>query len=415
MHAEEVLARDVLALHYDVVYLPLGAASYGGAERSLIELASAQMKAGLRVLVVYEPALAQTDFVRDAAWQGLPLLPVEWSPEAGFRQVCKAAAGLFRRLNADIVQFNISWRPYMWLIPIAARLLGRARLLGTMRAMPDRLSETPRRRYLGLFDGPPLRAGLDLFIGHAWARTLHLTVSVNRDDYPRRLVDEFGFDAQRLMVIQNGVRLPDEVPTPQERRHARKAFAIPDDVFAVAYVGRVSSEKGIRYAIEALALCDLRVELFIAGDGPELGPLQQLTIDTGLVGRVHFLGYLADPKPLFTGADAVVVPSLCNEAFGRVVVEAMGCATPVIATAVGGMQELFESGREGMMVPKADAVAIAGAIEKWAADGALWASMSDAARELAVARYSTARVAGQYSEAYSQLRAGSRNGHRSEG
>lgn len=394
---------DLLAGTYDIAYFPLGAASYGGAERSLLELAGAQARAGRRVLVCHEPALAGTGFVDDARAQGLPLVQVAWAPERGAWAVMRAATGLFRRLDARIVQFNISWRPHMWLVPLAARLFGRARLLGTMRAMPEPVADLPPRRYLGLFDGPPLRHLLELVLGRVWARALHRTVSVNRDDYPPRLVAEYGFPRERLSVIYNGVRIAPEAPTAADRARARRGLGIAEDTFALAFVGRVSPEKGIRHAVEALALCDPRVALWIAGDGPELQPLQQLAQSLGLAPRVHFLGYQADPGPLFTAADGVVVPSLWNEAFGRVVVEAMGFGTPVIATAVGGMQELFDDGREGWMVPKGDARAIAAAVDRWVADRAGWQRMAEAARRLACERYSTVRVAGEYAALYRAL------------
>lgn len=394
---------ELLAGTYDIAYFPLGAASYGGAERSLLELATAQARAGRRVLVCHEPALAGTGFVADAQAQGLPLLQVAWAPERGAWAVVRAARRLFRRLDARIVHVNISWRPRMWLVPLMARACGHAQLVGTMRAMPEPVADLPRRRYFGLFDGPPLRHLAELVLGRVWAHALHRTVSVNRNDYPPRLIAEYGFDARRLSVIYNGVRIPADPPSAFDRAQARAALGIGDHEFALGFVGRVSPEKGLSYAVEALALCDARVGLWIAGEGPEVERLRALAGERGVAARVRFLGYQADPGPLFRAADAVVVPSLWNEAFGRVVVEAMGYGTPVIATAVGGMQELFENGREGWMVPKADAPAIALAVERWLGDRALWSRMAEAARQLAAERYSTVRVAGEYGSLYRGL------------
>lgn len=394
---------DLLDAAYDIAYFPLGAASYGGAERSLLELATAQARAGRRVLICHEPALAGTGFVTDAQAQGLPLHQVTWAPECGPWAVARSAMRLFRRLDCRIAHFNISWRPRMWLVPLMARACGSARLVGTMRAMPEPVSDLPPRRYFGLFDGPPLRHLAELVLGRVWARALHRTVSVNRNDYPPRLVAEYGFDAERLSVIYNGVRIPADPPTAGDRAQARAALGISDHEFALGFVGRVSPEKGVRYAVEALMLCDARVTLWIAGEGPEIEPLRALAAERGLLGRVHFLGYQADPGPLFRAADAVVVPSLWNEAFGRVVVEAMGYGTPVIATAVGGMQELFEDGREGWMVRKGDAAAIAEAVDRWVRDRALWQGMAQAARVLSAERYSTVRVAGEYGALYQGL------------
>jgi glycosyltransferase involved in cell wall biosynthesis len=171
----------------------------------------------------------------------------------------------------------------------------------------------------------------------------------------------------------------------------------------IAYVGRVSQEKGVRHAIEALAGCPTRVHLLVAGEGNDLEAAHAWAHQLGLADRVHFLGYIAQPLEVFAAAQMAVVPSLWNEAFGRVVVEAMGCALPVVATTVGGMQELFEDGVQGYFVPKADSAAIAGAIGHLVSDEQLRQRMASAARELALHRYSTQRVAAEYGALYQRL------------
>ena len=389
--------------HMDVVYIPLGAASYGGAERSLLEIAAAQQRKGLRVLVVHEAPLGETDFTADAATLGVAVHCVDWHSERGLLAVARGAWVLFSGINTQLVQFNISWRPNMWIVPVMARLFGATPLLGTMRAMPEPTSDIPQRVYFGLFRGPPVRSFVDKAVGRVWAALLDLTVSVNREDYPPRLVREFGFKTERLKVIQNGVRLPKQPPSLADRRRERTKLGIPDHAFAVGYVGRLSVEKGLCYAIEALSFCDDRVMLMVVGDGPELETLQKQVDRLGLGERVHFLGYINEPSAVFTAIDMLVVPSLWNEAFGRVVVEAMGCGTPVIATAVGGMQEIFEDGVEGLLVPKANAAAIAEAIDTCMHDRAKWQAMGLASRALALKKYSTERVAAEYGMLYTQL------------
>ncbi len=387
----------------DIVYFPLGAAAFGGAERSILELASAQQAAGKRVLVCYEAALQGTDFISQAAALGVPLRCIAWAPEHGPWRVAKAAWALFGELRAPLVHFNISWRPFMWLVPVIARLRGGARLVGSMRAMPERYEDTPRKRHLGFIPGLQLWKLPDLLVGRVWARALHATVSVNRDDYPPRLQQEFGFPAKRLSVIYNGVRIAELAPSDAERAQARQLFGCPAGAFVVAYVGRVSQEKGVRYAIEALAQCPAHVHLLVAGEGNDVEASRELAQSLGLAGRVHFLGYVAQPLTVFAAAHVAVVPSLWNEAFGRVVVEAMGCEVPVVATTVGGMQELFTQGVEGCFVPKADAPAIAAALTALATDETRRVAMARAARELALSRYSTQRVAGEYGALYERV------------
>jgi glycosyltransferase involved in cell wall biosynthesis len=387
----------------DLAYFPLGAAAFGGAERSILELAAAQQGGGKRVRVYYEPALDKTDFIAQAAAMGVPLQRLDWAPERGMVGVARAAWRLFGAIDAPVLHFNISWRPNMWLVPVVARLRSAARLVGSMRAMPERYEATPRRRHLGLIPGLQLWKLPDLLVGRVWARALHATVSVNRDDYPPRLLHEFGFTAARLSVIYNGVRIAAELPSDAERLQARRRFGCPDDAFVVAYVGRVSQEKGVRHAIEALTGCQARVHLVVAGEGNDLESARALTQQAGLADRVHFLGYVAQPLEVFAAAHMAVVPSLWNEAFGRVVVEAMGCGLPVVATLVGGMRELFDDGVQGYFVPKADSSAITSAIDRLVGDERLRQRMASAARELALQRYSTQRVATEYGALYQRL------------
>lgn len=388
---------------YDIVYFPLGAAAFGGAERSILELAAAQQAAGKRVVVCYERALDATDFALQARTLGVPLLQAGWCPEQRLFQVARSAWQLCRSLDADILHFNISWRPRMWCVPILARLASRAKSVGTMRAMPERISDLPHGVYLGFIPGLRIWAWPDYVVGRAWAHALHATVSVNRDDYPPRLVKAFGFARNRLSVIYNGVRIPGAAPSAHERLAARDALGLNGDELLVAYVGRVSPEKGVNYLIDAVARCARPVRLVVAGDGSELERLRLQANALGLAQRVRFVGYVSPATAIHTAADVVVVPSLCNEAFGRVVVEAMACGAVVVATAVGGMKELFEHRQQGLLVPKADSDAIAQALDELADDRALLGALAEAGFRHARQWFATERVCAQYSALYGSL------------
>ena len=83
----------------------------------------------------------------------------------------------------------------------------------------------------------------------------------------------------------------------------------------------------------------------------------------GLGERVHFLGFRHDIAPLMRAADVVVHASTLPEPFGRVIVEGMLARRPVIATAAGGVGEIIDDGRTGVLVPPGDAAAIARAVQ----------------------------------------------------
>lgn len=399
---EKVPAQDNSRTDWDIVYFPLGSAAFGGAERSLLELAAAQQARGWRVLVCYELALENTDFIPQATAKALPLKRVDWAPEKSQSDVWRAAWLFFREIDTRLIHFNMSWRRHMWLIPLLARLLSGARLISTMRAMPDDYDLIPRHRYFGII--PSLRLWIlpDLIIGRVWAKTSHLTASVNREDYPPRLIKVFGFNPERLRVVYNGIVVPEHVPNVQDRRAAKVRLGCDPNAFLTAYVGRISEEKGIRHAIDAVAACGPRIHLAIAGEGDQLETLKIHIEQLGLTSRIRFIGYLSDPFSVFSAADIALVPSLWNEAFGRVVVEAMACGTPVIATAVGGMRELFTNGKEGIYVPPGDTQAITFAINSLYEDTERLPEMARAGRKLIESRYSTQRVVAEYNNLYAE-------------
>ena len=139
---------------FDLVFLPLGAAAFGGAERSLLDLAGRMRARGHRVLILAEEALRSTPFAALASERDVELRWVGWAPERGYISNLRAAIQTFLLLRARVIHFNISWRQRMWIIPLVARVLCRARLIGSMRAMPEPAENTPRRRYLfGLVPG----------------------------------------------------------------------------------------------------------------------------------------------------------------------------------------------------------------------------------------------------------------------
>jgi glycogen(starch) synthase len=118
------------------------------------------------------------------------------------------------------------------------------------------------------------------------------------------------------------------------------------------YVGRIDPRKGIRLAIEALALLPEESSLVIAGRGDErsLAKLRQLGRDRGLEDRITFT-YVAHEhlRELYAEADAVLFPVLWDEPYGLVPLEAMAVGTPVIATGRGGSAEYLRDGENAVL------------------------------------------------------------------
>ena len=126
------------------------------------------------------------------------------------------------------------------------------------------------------------------------------------------------------------------------------------------YVGRLTPSKGVSVLLRAfkqLHDCYPKCKLAIIGSGPQETKLKILAAQLGLSSNVFFLGHLP-PKEVFlflkTRGFATVVPSLWEEAFGRVVIESMTMGVPVIATKMGGMKELISDKETGLLVSPGD-------------------------------------------------------------
>jgi glycosyltransferase involved in cell wall biosynthesis len=182
------------------------------------------------------------------------------------------------------------------------------------------------------------------------------------------LAENFGVDRSRLTIINNPVDV-DRV-----RRLATEAIdhagltGSGEDAHSVLLVaaGRLSHEKGFDLLIDAIGQCrDLPLRLLILGDGPRRLELEQLAIRLDLNDRVRFTGYQPNPFVFFRRADAFVLSSR-YEGFPNVVLEALACGTPVIATAArGGLDEMLDGVAGCVQAKDVSATGLAGAIRSW--------------------------------------------------
>lgn len=184
-----------------------------------------------------------------------------------------------------------------------------------------------------------------------------------RDD----LVNRFSFPKNRTTVINNPVDIDKVVKLASVTNNG--VFDIyspgPDSINFVA-AGRHAPVKGFDLLIESIALCkNNRINIFLLGEGPQTAELKQLAEDRGLAHRIHFLGFKKNPYPFFAQADAFILSSRV-EGFPNVVVEALACGTPVIATpAPGGTRDILESIPSCELAEEVTAPALATAIQSW--------------------------------------------------
>lgn len=204
--------------------------------------------------------------------------------------------------------------------------------------------------------------------------------------YLRDLALAWGVDPGRVEVLPNPAPALPQLPS---RDEARRQFNI--DGATLVFAGRLTAQKSLGLALEALAATE-GVALLLAGEGDERPALEGRTADLGLNGRVHFLGPQRRERvlELFRAADALLLTSSW-ENFPHTVVEALAVGTPVIATVAGGVGEVVEDGRNGLLVSPGDAIALAKAIDRFFGDEQLQASLR-AASAPSVAKYAPERI-----------------------
>lgn len=210
----------------------------------------------------------------------------------------------------------------------------------------------------------------------------------------RALVDELaalGADAAKLHTMRNGVDLERFRPLP--RAQCRAALGLPAEARILLSVGHLIERKGHHLAVEAMT--DLPgFHLVVVGEGEERGRLEGLIASLGLGPRVTLAG--AQPNAelalWYSAADALILAS-GREGWANVLLEALACGTPVVATAVWGTPEVVRAPVAGRLMEARDAVSLVGAVRALFADYPERAAVRRYAEGFGWAETSAAQVA----------------------
>ena len=153
----------------------------------------------------------------------------------------------------------------------------------------------------------------------------------------------------------------------------------------IVAAGRLAEAKNYPLLIDAMAVLRQRIpaRLFILGQGELEGEIRARIAERGLADAVVLCGFQRNPWKFIAKADVFALTSH-YEGFGNVLVEAMACGVPVVATASAGTRDIVRDGEDGLLVTTHDAVSVAGALERVLGDAARRAQMSRAARAHAV-------------------------------
>ncbi|MFA5260531.1 MAG: lipopolysaccharide heptosyltransferase II [Candidatus Omnitrophota bacterium] len=219
----------------------------------------------------------------------------------------------------------------------------------------------------------------------------------------RHMIEDFDVPADHIRCIPRSVDL-DRFNLPHESHKMKTSFTI-------AIIGRLTPLKGHTYFLKAMAKV-VRimpyVKVWVIGEAPRSKDsyrqeLDALTRRLGLSDTVEFLGTRQDIPQLLSQTDVLVLSSTVPEAFGRVIIEAQAADVPVVATKVGGVVEIIEHEKTGLLVLPKDSDGMAQAVIRLLQDRPFAQSIAAQAKKKVLSQYTLAHMAKKTLAVYKEL------------
>ncbi len=365
-----------------VSYVPQ-ASDFGGAERHLLELVSRIGEPAYEVSVVcvgedvFTERLSPGHHVKVIKWRELP---------KSFRKWVK----LFEELKPDVAVFIYGW---FWafprMVPVSAWVAGVRQRFAIQQLEPSPAQSPPSEpsRDLGeqLPAGERVRRLLYPIVLRLSARFFQKILCVSQA-LEKTLIENFGFPANRMMTVHNGVAISRFGPSEKNGALLRQQLGLHPDEFVLVCPARLSEQKGIDILLQAIAKVrssGVPCKCLIIGDGPLGVQLQRHADELGLSREVFFEGFQEDVRPYLQASTAFVLLSRA-EGLPLTIVEAMACNLPAIVTSVGGNAEAVLDRITGLVVPPESPEAAAEAIAYLAAHRDECVRMGLAARKRAI-------------------------------
>lgn len=222
------------------------------------------------------------------------------------------------------------------------------------------------------------------------------------------LINDYGADPEKVDIIPSAVNT--RIFKPVDLFKARQRLGLSMEEQVIVYIGRMLPRKDIRNIVRALALLahqserpqDVPLLLVVGGesedpdpaDTPEIGELQKLAAELGVLDRVRFIGRRQpDELRYYYCSGDVAVTTPWYEPFGLTPLEAMACGRPVIGSAVGGITFTIKDGETGLLVPPRNPEALAASLQRLLSQPELRAQMGLAARKRVEREFTWSMVA----------------------
>ena len=275
------------------------------------------------------------------------------------------------------------------------------RLAGWLAGVPVRVHTFHGHSLSGYFPAPISRLyqGVERLLARLSTRLITISPTL-KDELVKKfriappekfVVIRLGFDMERWATYDL-----------QKARAWRQAWA-PHGEILLAWIGRMVPIKQVERLLEAAAPLIRRgmpLRLVLAGEGPERARLQALTRQLDIAGACLWPGPIDDMPTLYRAIDAVALPSR-NEGTPVVLIEALACGVPVIASAVGGVPDVLESGAWGYLVPPGADWHIA--LQDFLSNLAYWKAQAQIAQTHILATYDYRRLVQEITTLYESL------------
>ena len=213
-----------------------------------------------------------------------------------------------------------------------------------------------------------------------------------------------GLTEQSTHIVTNFVDFARFDHAIYDRQNARDKLGITEDKKVIGFVGRLDNCKGVDLLIKAAAILskkDPQYHLVIVGHGAQRNRLEQLVLQLGLKENVTFTGLCKNPAEVISAFDIAVVPSR-REAFGIAAIEFMRMKIPVIASPVGGLLEVVQHNKTGILLDNLSADNIALAVSSLMQDNSLRENLIENA-ELFSRKFDGAEQLKQITDIYEKL------------
>ncbi len=208
---------------------------------------------------------------------------------------------------------------------------------------------------------------------------------------------------RKIITINNGVEIP-RIVSDEEIQSLKSQLGIKENDFIIGTVGRLFNDhKKFTDIIEALSLLNQpNIKLLIVGSGPDEEMIRQEVTNLGLDNQVIFVGYQFDTAPFYKLMNVFCIASQ-REGFGLVAAEAMLHQLPVIATRVGGLQNIVVDGETGILVKPNQPKEISNAIKKMYGEIELLEKFASNGYDRAINHYTEERYVGDVIKLYGEL------------